>query len=114
MPLVRTLDPGARHPRAEAADCYRWSVVRVLAIRLGGQSSGLAIRPRRTRGRGTSRDARSNPMNADPLARLCLERALLSLDRRTAGRTPTRAERRLRDHYERQLGALHDSNGTIP
>jgi len=39
-----------------------------------------------------------------------IERALLSLQRRTAGRTPTRGERRLSEHYQRQLRAL-DNEG---
>lgn len=45
------------------------------------------------------------------LARMALERALLALERRTAGRTPTRAERRLEAHYQRQL--LDLDNGGI-
>lgn len=45
------------------------------------------------------------------LERFRLERALMALDRRTAGREPTRDERRLRDHYTRQLRALDPDEG---
>lgn len=51
------------------------------------------------------------PSNSRFLARMRLERALLSLQRRTAGRVPTRAERRLHAHYTRQLRALTDDPG---
>lgn len=47
------------------------------------------------------------------LAQMRIERALMSLDRRTAGRTPTRSEKRLREHYARQLRDL-DTEGTRP
>lgn len=48
-----------------------------------------------------------------------LERALLALDRRTAGRAKTRAERRLAEHYRRQLGdqpigTTNEQNRTPP
>ena len=45
------------------------------------------------------------------LARMRLERALMALARRTAGRTPTRDERRLSEHYTRQLRALDNDEG---
>ncbi|MFZ1412136.1 MAG: hypothetical protein WAS07_11805 [Micropruina sp.] len=45
------------------------------------------------------------------LAQMRIKRALLSLQRRTAGRVPTRAERRLHEHYERQLRALDNDPG---
>jgi hypothetical protein len=51
------------------------------------------------------------PHSVDPLARLRVERALLSLQRRTAGREPTRAERRLLAHYERQIRAFDNTTG---
>lgn len=50
------------------------------------------------------------PSPAGFVARMRIERALLSLQRRTAGRTPTRDERRLSEHYTRQLRAL-DNEG---
>lgn len=51
------------------------------------------------------------PSTSRFLAQMSLERALLSLQRRTAGRVPTRAERRLQAHYEQKLRAL-DTEGT--
>jgi hypothetical protein len=52
------------------------------------------------------------PSTSTFLARMRLDRALLSLDRRTAGREPSRAERRLREHYLRQLRDLDTTEGT--
>lgn len=40
------------------------------------------------------------------LAVLRLERALMALERRLVDREPTRSERRLAEHYRRQLRAL--------
>lgn len=48
------------------------------------------------------------PNTSQFLAQVRLEQALLNLQRRIAGRVPTRAELRLQAHYERQLQALLD------
>lgn len=49
------------------------------------------------------------------IAQLRAERALLDLERRIAGREPSRAERRLLSHYQRRIRALHDdTTGDLP
>lgn len=54
-------------------------------------------------------------MSTDPtIERLRLERAVMALERRTAGRTSTRDERRLWEHYARQLRALDTEQDTAP
>ena len=52
---------------------------------------------------------RAEAPELDPVRRHELRRALLDLERRTAGRRPDRSERRLAEHYRHQLG--HDLQG---
>lgn len=53
-------------------------------------------------------------MDAPSIAQMRVERALWSLQRRTAGRTPTRDERRLEAHYLAQLRDHDNPEGDTP